>query len=76
MENVYVPWDFILPHERQAKNNHYQTLERLAQRGGLSWMEMLAVIKDVDFRRINPKADHKGHVLLMLKEWSEARHAV
>ena len=68
-----LPWDFIAPHEKQAQANHYQTLERLAQRGGLSWMEMLAVLMDLDFRRINPKANHEAHVLKLLKEW-EAVH--
>lgn len=27
-----------------AKNNHSQTLERLKDRGGMSWCEMLAIV--------------------------------
>ena len=30
-----IPWSMIRPHERQAERNHSQSLERLAQRGGL-----------------------------------------
>jgi hypothetical protein len=35
-----VPWHLVAPHEKQAKTNHSQTLERLAQRGGLSVLEI------------------------------------
>lgn len=41
-----IPWDMIASHEAQAQANHYQTLERLAQRGGLSADEAIAVIED------------------------------
>ena len=42
-----VPWDFMAPHAVQAKDNHDQTLERLAERGGLSPHEALCVIRRV-----------------------------
>lgn len=41
---VTVPWTLLEPYRRQAEANHYQTLERLNERGGLSWSEMLAVV--------------------------------
>lgn len=42
-----IPWDMIAPHEKQAMANHGgQSLERLAQRGGLSACEALAVLED------------------------------
>ncbi len=41
-----VPWDAVAPHERQAQRNHSQSLARLAERGGLSWTELLAVLED------------------------------
>lgn len=40
-----VPWAFIEPARKQAEMNHGQTLERLAQRGGLSPSEMLAALE-------------------------------
>jgi hypothetical protein len=48
-----VPWSFVAPHERQAVRNHGQTLERLAQRQGLCWVELWHVIngKDWDYSR-------------------------
>lgn len=41
-----VPWSLLAPHEAQAIDNHSQTLERLASRGGLSPFEMVLVIED------------------------------
>jgi len=35
-----VPWDFVEQFCAQAEENHDQTLERLAQRGGLAPEEM------------------------------------
>ena len=39
-----VPWDMVRPHDRQAKRNHGQSLKRLASRGGLHPVELLAVL--------------------------------
>jgi hypothetical protein len=44
-----VPWDLVKDHEKQAQHNHSQSLERLAQRGGLSPMELWCVVHDKDF---------------------------
>lgn len=41
-----IPWALIAPHERQAQSNHSQTLERLAQRGGLCPNEATRIIQD------------------------------
>jgi hypothetical protein len=49
-----IPWSLIAPHELQAIRNHDQTLERLAQRGGLVWSEAYAVLIDSPWRDINP----------------------
>ena len=43
----YIPYNVIKPHEEQALKNHCdQTLDRLAERGGLSWAEAYAVLTD------------------------------
>lgn len=41
-----IPWDVIAPHEPQALRNHTQTLKRLAERGGLTPCEAVAVLED------------------------------
>jgi len=46
-----VPWHLL--NEDQAQKNHYQTLERLNQRGGLSPCEALAVIERRPWRAMN-----------------------
>lgn len=38
-----IPWSAIAPYEDQAKRNHNQTLDRLAERGGLSPLEICYV---------------------------------
>lgn len=52
----YIPWDVIAPHERQAQANHSQSLTRLAERGGLSPSEAVAVLEDRAWRRMDEDA--------------------
>ena len=49
----YIPWECIQPHEEQALKNHGQTLKRLAERGGLDWTEVLAVLEDRQWIRMD-----------------------
>ena len=44
--NESIDWNLIAPHEKQAMENHGQTLEKLARRHGLSWYELLCVMVD------------------------------
>lgn len=44
-----VPWEVMAPHDRQCQKNHGgQTLERIAQRGGLLAAEAWCVVNDMD----------------------------
>lgn len=54
-ESASIPWEVIAPHEQQALKNHGQTLERLAQRGGLSYGEAYAVLNDREWKRLDEK---------------------
>lgn len=47
-----VDWQLVLDHAAQAERNHRQTVQRLAERGGLSWDEMLAVLTDRAWRAV------------------------
>jgi hypothetical protein len=42
-----VPMALLSPHEKQAEINHAQTLQRLAERGGLDWIEMDWIMRGV-----------------------------
>lgn len=57
-----VPWSIVEPHREAAMGNHHQTLERLAERGGLSWCELAAVLGDRRWRPL-PEAEAKRLVL-------------
>lgn len=48
---IALPWALIAPHEAQASRNHGgQSLERLAERGGLGACEAVAVLEDRPWR--------------------------
>lgn len=46
----YIPRGLLMIHEGQAWENHGQSLDQLAQRGGLSWAEALAIIEGKSWR--------------------------
>lgn len=48
-----IPWSVIAPFEKQAIENHEQTLERLAQRGGVSPCEAVAIIEGRKWSRMD-----------------------
>lgn len=43
-----VPWSLVAPHEKQALRFHDQTLNRLAERGGLDITELYYLLRDED----------------------------
>lgn len=47
-----IPWDAIEPHERQAFENHRMTLTQLADRGGLTPCEAVAIIEGRPWERM------------------------
>lgn len=64
----YVPWTLLAPHEARALRNHDQSLETLASRGGLGLCEMVAILEDRRWRKMD-----QGEALTRLKEHI-ARH--
>lgn len=63
-----VPFAKLVPFERQALTNHGQTLERIAQRGGLAWNELLDILEGVRWQyrpRYSPEeAERRVRALL------------
>jgi hypothetical protein len=45
-----LPLEMLASHAAQIEANHHQSLERLAQRGGLDWCEALAILEDRPWR--------------------------
>jgi hypothetical protein len=66
-----VPWQMLAPHEPQAYSNHTQTLQRLAERGGLSWAEVLCVLESRSWGHDRELTDEqaKPKVLALVAEY-------
>lgn len=47
-----MPWSFVEGHAARARANHDQSLERLAERGGLSPSELLAVVREEGLKAV------------------------
>lgn len=56
MHAPYIPWEVIAPFEHQAQKNHYQSIKRLAERGGLDPTEAVAVLEQRPYRRMEMDA--------------------
>lgn len=69
---VCIPWEMLTPHERQAETNHYQSLERLAQRGGLCASEALAVLEDRRWRSM-PLIEANERLCGLMAAWIDAQ---
>lgn len=66
----FIPWECIQSHEKQALKNHFQSLKRLAERGGLDWIEALAVLEDRPYKSMNMfEAREKVLEIVGQKEW-------
>lgn len=62
-----IPWNLLTPNEWLAKRTHSQTLQRLAERGGLGPVEAVAVIRGVDvFDLLNVMTDEQAEAELLL----------
>lgn len=61
-----LPWSVMRPHEKQAQKNHSQTLNRLAQRGGLGIEEAYCVLKDIGWQRGKWNKDRVRIALLQM----------
>lgn len=72
-EAEFIPWEILEPHENQAHENHDQSLEQLARRGGLSWREVYAVLMDKRFDYENknrfPESHYKLAVLDIMRKF-------
>ena len=70
---VCCPWALLAPHEAQAQRNHYQTLKRLAERGGLGPDEMLAVLDDRPWRQMKV-AESCAELGRRIAAWTTMEH--
>lgn len=70
-----VPFAVIEPHREQAMKNHGQTLERLAERGGLDYDEMLSVLEDRHWSSSQYKDNYADtKVAEIVEKWYESNN--
>lgn len=48
-----VDWQLVADHGKQARANHYQSVELISKRGGLSWSELHAVLHNRQWQRVD-----------------------
>ena len=69
-----IPWDMIAPHDAQAKSNHGgQSLERLAQRGGLAACEALDIIEGRRWGSAKPCIENEHYLINLVRAWRAAQ---
>lgn len=67
----YIPYAVIESHEEQAIINHGQTFQRLAERGGLSYSEALAVLEDRRWTDVEQnEAKHKVYCIVQAFDYA------
>lgn len=54
---LQVPMWVFRPWEAQAQANHYQTLDRLRERGGLDAAEAVAILRGLPYQEILPRSE-------------------
>jgi hypothetical protein len=72
-----VPWKFIADHHEWCRVNHDQSPRKLAERGGLSPEEMVAVVRHIKLHKM-PKmtADEEvAQLFELLRQYHEAQKA-
>lgn len=48
-----IDFALVADHGDQARKNHHQTVQRLAERGGLSWCELYAVLHNQPWKKMD-----------------------
>jgi hypothetical protein len=67
-----IPWEMIASHEKQARINHGQSIQRLHDRGGLAWGEALAVLEDRPWKS-EPMEKSKAAIMDLVAVWLASR---
>ncbi|MFJ7312567.1 hypothetical protein ACIQVE_07300 [Pseudomonas sp. NPDC098747] len=66
-----VPMHLLMPYERQAVRNHSRSLQRLAERGGMSSCEILGIIRGINWGELKIRPDDEAELI----KWVEKQSA-
>jgi hypothetical protein len=64
-----IPFAMLVPHEAQARSNHGQTLERLAQRGGLGASEAIDILEGRRGGSTKDCIENERYLINKVREW-------
>lgn len=64
-----IPWAFLAPHEAQAIKNHSQTLNRLAERGGLAASEAIDIFLGNSWNTAKSCIENERWLVNKVREW-------
>lgn len=67
-----IPFEMIAPHEARAQRNHGQSLNRLAERGGLSASEAICILVDLRWGTIKNCIESEQHLINLVRKWRTA----
>lgn len=67
-----VPFAMLVPHEAQAQSNHGQSLERLAQRGGLGVSEAIDILEGNRWGTSKVCIENERWLINKVREWRAA----
>lgn len=70
-----IPFAMLVPHERQALSNHGQTLERLAQRGGLGVSEAIDILEGRRWGASAVCIENERWLVNRVREWRAQQRA-
>ncbi|MNF80825.1 hypothetical protein D3C84_630780 [compost metagenome] len=60
-----IPMRLLMPYEEQALRNHSQSLQRLAERGGMAACEILGIIRGSRWSQLKVTPDDEAELI----EW-------
>lgn len=70
-----IPWAMIAPHEQQAQSNHGQSLDRLAERGGLAASEAIDILEGRRWGSAKACIENERYLINKVREWRAAQAA-
>lgn len=70
-----IPFAMIAPHEAQARSNHGQSLNRLAERGGLCVAEALDILEGRRWGSAKVCIENERYLINLVRKWQTVREA-
>jgi hypothetical protein len=58
-----IPMRILLPYEEQALRNHSQSLQRLAERGGMDACEIYGMLRGLRWSQLKPHPDDEANLI-------------